>query len=224
MKMKEYIILFYNAGDIKMTYHKDQREKAQGIVEYALILAFVVGVAVALFNSNGLADAIGKAFYEVSETINNAIDDSPEAKRTRTQNMLADALKKAIIRGDIKMQNGDWVEIDTQQAKNANIDGYVDGGGNRDSSTLIVNGKVYKNTNFKDLWNVVGIENYKVGYKQDSGWTGVRIESKGNDSYVVHYYNGSESGPGKIPKYADTAYMNSIYESDSNPSTTWDGK
>lgn len=31
-----------------MTY---KNEKAQGIVEYALILAFIVGVAVALFNS-----------------------------------------------------------------------------------------------------------------------------------------------------------------------------
>ena len=46
MKMKEYIILFY----LQVTY---KNEKAQGIVEYALILAFIVGVAVALLTAMG---------------------------------------------------------------------------------------------------------------------------------------------------------------------------
>ena len=37
-------------------------QKAQGIVEYALILAFVVVLAIVLTSSNGLSDAIKGVF------------------------------------------------------------------------------------------------------------------------------------------------------------------
>lgn len=48
-------------------------EKAQGIVEYALLLAFVVAIAAAVLtvsNSNGLGGAINAAFGKVSNQIN----------------------------------------------------------------------------------------------------------------------------------------------------------
>ena len=41
-------------------------EKAQGIVEYALILAFVLILAMALTNSNGVKDKIKAVFDDVS--------------------------------------------------------------------------------------------------------------------------------------------------------------
>lgn len=41
-------------------------EKAQGIVEYALILAFVVVVAAALTNAGGLKDKVNQVFTDVS--------------------------------------------------------------------------------------------------------------------------------------------------------------
>lgn len=40
-------------------------EKAQGIVEYALILAFVVIVAAAITNGGGLRDKVGAVFNNV---------------------------------------------------------------------------------------------------------------------------------------------------------------
>lgn len=49
-------------------------EKAQGIVEYALILAFVVaiaGVALSTSTSTGLGEAINTAFKKVSDAITN---------------------------------------------------------------------------------------------------------------------------------------------------------
>ena len=42
-------------------------EKAQGIVEYALILAFVVVVAAAITDAGGLKDKVKKAFDGVSK-------------------------------------------------------------------------------------------------------------------------------------------------------------
>ena len=50
-------------------------EKAQGMVEYALIVAFIVGVAAVVFASGGSTDntfagAIKNGFGKVSEKIN----------------------------------------------------------------------------------------------------------------------------------------------------------
>lgn len=44
-------------------------QKAQGIVEYALILAFVVVVAAALTNQGGLQDAITGVFGKVTNQV-----------------------------------------------------------------------------------------------------------------------------------------------------------
>ena len=45
-------------------------QKAQGMVEYALILAFVVGIAAALTSSDGIKGAIENTFTKVTETLN----------------------------------------------------------------------------------------------------------------------------------------------------------
>ncbi len=47
-------------------------EKGQGIVEYALILAFVVVIAMALTNSGGLQDKIKSVFSNVGSEIDKA--------------------------------------------------------------------------------------------------------------------------------------------------------
>jgi len=41
-------------------------EKAQGMVEYALIIAFVVAIAIYLTNSGGLGEAISSTFDNAS--------------------------------------------------------------------------------------------------------------------------------------------------------------
>ena len=50
-------------------------EKAQGMVEYALIIAFVVGIGVFLLNSNdGIGQAIRDIFNTTGDTLNDAQD------------------------------------------------------------------------------------------------------------------------------------------------------
>ena len=44
-------------------------QKAQGIVEYALILAFVVVLAIVLTNSGGLSDAIKDVFTNTTTQV-----------------------------------------------------------------------------------------------------------------------------------------------------------
>ncbi len=54
-----------------VTYLKDRymSEKAQGMVEYALIIAFVVAIAVALSSDGGLTKAISGVFGSASDQI-----------------------------------------------------------------------------------------------------------------------------------------------------------
>ena len=46
-------------------------EKAQGMVEYALILAFVVALAVVLTKTGGLKEAISAVFSSATSQLNN---------------------------------------------------------------------------------------------------------------------------------------------------------
>ena len=56
-------------------------QKAQGMVEYALILAFVVGVAVALTGSDGIKGAITDTFNNVTKTLNDANTNSTSGQQ-----------------------------------------------------------------------------------------------------------------------------------------------
>ena len=48
-------------------------EKGQGMVEYALIIAFVAGIAIVALN-NGLGDAIKNAFAGATSLVSSASD------------------------------------------------------------------------------------------------------------------------------------------------------
>lgn len=48
-------------------------QKAQGIVEYALILAFVVVLAVVLSGDTGLSGAISSVFGKTKDQLNSAV-------------------------------------------------------------------------------------------------------------------------------------------------------
>lgn len=51
-------------------------EKAQGIVEYALILAFVVVIAAAIFQSGGISESIQNVFTSVTNLLKRGVGKS----------------------------------------------------------------------------------------------------------------------------------------------------
>lgn len=56
-------------------------QKGQGMVEYALILAFVVAVAIALTGQGGIRQAITTTFTNVTNTLNNANNASQQGNQ-----------------------------------------------------------------------------------------------------------------------------------------------
>ena len=60
-------------------------KKGQGMVEYALLIAFVVGVAAtALGSDNGLGQAISDTFGKAVEQLNSLSDPGSGTKPTKT--------------------------------------------------------------------------------------------------------------------------------------------
>ena len=53
-------------------------EKGQGMVEYALIIAFVAAIAIMVFQDDGLGGVIGGAFSNASEMVDSAASAASE--------------------------------------------------------------------------------------------------------------------------------------------------
>jgi pilus assembly protein Flp/PilA len=69
--MEEILLLQY----IKSLVQKiKSSEKGQGMVEYALIIAFVAAIAIFVLSNDGLGGAIGSAFGNASTMIESAND------------------------------------------------------------------------------------------------------------------------------------------------------
>ena len=72
------------------------RQKGQGMVEYALILAFVVGIGGMLFANGNLADSIRSVFSNVNTLIEEA--SKPPLRRPLQQRTSSTDLERDDIR------------------------------------------------------------------------------------------------------------------------------
>lgn len=195
-------------------------QKAQGIVEYALILAFIVGIGAAIFAKGGLAEAVSDAYFQISKTIAYALDNTTAGHQRFAQNQLEQGLKNAITSGKVVLGNNAWVEIDLQSELNSDIHANADGG--RDGYVTVY-GKDY--TKFTGLWDTTGLDPSRIALDDaDKGsWAGVRIARVGDSNqYTVYYFNGTASKVQNETKgyYTDTNYMQQHFGSGQTP-TTW---
>ena len=201
---------------------KKWNEKAQDIVEYALILAFIVGIAAAIFAKGGLAEAVSDAYFQISKTIAYAMDDTKEGHQRFAQSQLEKGLKQAIESGKVVLGNGGWVELDLQTDPHKDVKEPVNGGAGGD---VKVNDKGYKY--FTTLWDAANLKTNQIKLDDaDKGnWAGVRIEKKG-DAYNVYYFNGKSANvENDAPKatYQDTAAMQKLFGNGQAPAT-WKSK
>lgn len=67
--MEEILLLNYIKGLVQKI---KSSEKGQGMVEYALIIAFVAAIAIMVFSENGLGGVIGGAFENASSMVSDA--------------------------------------------------------------------------------------------------------------------------------------------------------
>ena len=179
------------------------KQKGQGIVEYALLLAFVVGIAVAL-QGVGLKDAVVGVFDDVATVLAGSEFDlsTPEGRKAAdlaAMKKIGKALADNVVKGPQK----DWNTIQDGKLviqknfmlvavfSDGTVDAYVDGQGGSPEfwlSTLDENSDTYKN--YMNTLNNAGIDltnpeklKSTFGVKDDSAdW---------KNGYAVAYDNGN---------------------------------
>lgn len=178
-----------------------RKQKGQDLIEYALMLALVVGIGSFIY-TQGYGDNISTVFNHAGNLLEEVNKTQEEAKKEAEKaaareadrnyaNYLGNLLMKAVSNETITMGNGSSVSIFVQNQPNPK---YGDGGlymnGAYTGSDVKVNGEEYiKNGGFAGMLNAVGGDYSNAEVKQDGVyWYGVQIkrDSTGN-SYTLSY-------------------------------------
>lgn len=174
------------------------KEKGQNIIEYALMLALVVGIGSFIY-TQGYGDNISAVFNHAGNLLEEVNKTQEEAKKEAEKaaareadrnyaDSLGDLLKKAVSNGTITMGNGSSVSIFVQNQPNPKYKNWHMNGAST-GSDVKVNGKNYINGRFVNMLEAVGDDYNNVEVKQDGVyWYGVQIkkDSTGN-SYTLSY-------------------------------------
>lgn len=181
------------------------KEKGQNIIEYALMLALVVGIGSFIY-TQGYGDNISAVFNHAGNLLEEVNKTQEEAKKEAEKaaareadrnyaDHLGDLLKNAVSKGIITMGNGSSVYIFVQNQPNPKYNKYKNWhmNGASTGSDVKVNGQNYINGGFVNMLEAVGDavgDDYSNAEVKQDGvyWYGVQIkkDSTGN-SYTLSY-------------------------------------
>ena len=177
-----------------------RKQKGQDLIEYALMLALVVGIGSFIY-TQGYGDNISAVFNHAGNLLEEVNKTQEEAKKEADRNAdrsyadhMANLLKDAIKNGVLVMDDGTTIYLFAQNKPGEKLDhSFVNGAVYGHSQ---VNGKNYGNKGyaigFDGLWQEVDKEKSykKASVRQgDIDWYGVGITRKG-DSYSLSYIEG----------------------------------
>ena len=174
------------------------KEKRQNIIEYALMLALVVGIGSFIY-TQGYGDNISAVFNHAGNLLEEVNKTQEEAKKEAEKaaareadrnyaNYLGRLLMTAVSKGTIQLGNGSSVSIFVQNQPNPKYKNWHMNGAST-GSDVKVNGKNYINGRFVNMLEAVGDDYSNAEVKQDGVyWYGVQIkqDSTGN-SYTLSY-------------------------------------
>lgn len=180
------------------------KEKGQGLTEYAVILALVVMIGLALYNSGVLQRVISGVFANISDTLDNYEERQKEAadlsNAKKIAKLLAQALQnKSITFSGQEAGDSDWVELSVQKKTKSNqtyLDGGIYNSHTNSWSDSQVNGRTYgrgysEGEGYNDLWQTFinsSLNSSALRVQQDDNdWYGVRVYGNGK----AYYYTGS---------------------------------
>ena len=208
------------------------KEKGQNIIEYALMLALVVGIGSFIYtqgygdNISAVFDHAGNLLEEVNKTQEEAKKEAEKAAAREADrnyaNYLGRLLMTAVSKGTIQLGNGSSVSIFVQNQPNPK---YGDGGlymnGAYTGSDVKVNGEEYiKNGGFVGMLNAVGGDYSSAEVKQDGVyWYGVQIKKNSTDSYTLSYMDSNIDSYKNNYSGFDINQANAPYKTETWPPT-----
>lgn len=189
------------------------RQKGQDMIEYALMLALVVGIGGFIY-TQGYGDNISAVFNNAGNLLEEANKTQEEAKKEADRNAdrsyayhLGELLKNAVTNGSIKLGDGSSVYLLVQNEPNSKYHNLHMNGAKTGGQVWIknANGNLvdYGQAGFDKMLDAVGGDYSNAEVKQDGVyWYGVQItkDSTGN-RYTLSYmdsktnsYNEDHSG------------------------------
>lgn len=185
-----------------------KKQKGQDLIEYALMLALVVGIGGFIY-TQGYGANISDVFNNAGNLLEQVDKSQEEAKEEAARNAdrsyadyLGELLKKAVANGTIRLSNGSSVYLLVQNEQNSRYNGmYMNGA--RTGGDVWIKGQKYEEAGFDTMLNAVGGDYSNAGVQQDGVyWYGVQIkkDSTGN-GYTLSYmdsnkdsYNSNKTG------------------------------
>lgn len=206
------------------------KEKGQNIIEYALMLALVVGIGSFIY-TQGYGDNISAVFSHAGNLLEEVNKTQEEAKKEAEKaaareadrnyaDSLGDLLKKAVSNGTITMGNGSSVSIFVQNQTNPKYKNWHMNGAST-GSDVKVNGKNYIKGRFVNMLEAVGDDYSNAEVKQDGVyWYGVQIkkDSTGN-SYTLSYMDSNIDSYKNNYSGFDINQANAPYKTETWPPT-----
>lgn len=206
------------------------KEKGQNIIEYALMLALVVGIGSFIY-TQGYGDNISAVFNHAGNLLEEVNKTQEEAKKEAEKaaareadrnyaDSLGDLLKKAVSNGTITMGNGSFVSIFVQNQTNPKYKNWHMNGAST-GSDVKVNVKNYIKGRFVNMLEAVGDDYSNAEVKQDGVyWYGVQIkkDSTGN-SYTLSYMDSNIDSYKNNYSGFDINQANAPYKTETWPPT-----
>lgn len=212
---------------------KVRKQKGQDLIEYALMLALVVGIGSFIY-TQGYGDNISAVFNNAGNLLEEVNKTQEEAKKEAEKaaareadrnyaDHLGDLLKNAVSKEIITMGNGSSVYIFVQNQPNPKYNKYKNWhmNGASTGSDVKVNGKNYINGGFVNMLEAVGDDYSSAEVKQDGVyWYGVQIkkDSTGN-SYTLSYMDSNIDSYKNNYSGFDINQANAPYKTETWPPT-----
>lgn len=186
-----------------------KKQKGQDLIEYALMLALVVGIGGFIY-TQGYGDNISAVFNNAGsllEQVNKSQEEAKEeaekaAAREADRNYadyLGDLLKNAVTNGSIKLSNGSSVYLLVQNEPNSRYNNLHMNGAKTGDTVRVkdANGNLqdYSSAGFNTMLNAVGGDYSNAGVQQNGVfWYGVQIKKDSTDnSYTLSYMDSNKN-------------------------------
>lgn len=187
-----------------------RKQKGQDIIEYALMLALVVGIGGFIY-TEGYGNHISDVFNHAGNLMEQ-VNMTPEEKARKAAqdadwsyaDRMAELLKNAVRDGTLTMDTGTTVYLFAQNTPYNNTKGpssmngyYVNGAKTNGGASVGRTRTDYSKVGFDGLWSAIGRdangnEVYKDAavHQSDVDWYGVGITNNGDDHYTLSFVQG----------------------------------
>lgn len=186
-----------------------KKQKGQDLIEYALMLALVVGIGGFIYtqgygaNISGVFNNAGNLLEQVNKSQEEAKEEAEKAAAREADrnyaDYLGDLLKNAVTNGSIKLSNGSSVYLLVQNEPNSRYNNLHMNGAKTGDTVEVkdANGNLqyYSRAGFNTMLNAVGGDYSNAGVQQDGVfWYGVQIKKDSTDnSYTLSYMDSNKN-------------------------------